>query len=332
MMTVYVGPERYPFYLHKGRLCQHSTFHRSIQHGSVYLEEYGVDEFKLFEEWLYSERINYPTDSDDPSLLLVKLFCLAEDFEISNLQNATLDLIRDRATEQYVSVKTPITDHQIYTNQQGLFGSAQRPLFGLQRYQTTTTSPGFEEPVVNYLPPATASAVHYAYQKTSVGSPLRRLLTDIFAYDVRPEALYEENSLSFPARFMADVLFVTKKRLPLRLNGEEADFDKNADKYYVHDSLSTRNDWERRTSEDVEVRGTNSDFNSHEELAAKVATPKPADSEPESMIESVAMLADSEHEQVIESVAIDEGDKWGSGRPIRSSKKAKKRGKQTTWQ
>lgn len=141
-----------------------------------------------------------------------------------------------------------------------------------------------------------------------------------------------KHNLSFPARFVAHVLFVTKKRLPLRLYGEEADFDKNADKYHVHDSLSTRNDWERRTSEDVELRGTNSDFNSHEELAAEAATPKPADSEPELMIESVAMLADSEHEQVIESVAIDEGDKWGSGRPIRSSKKAKKRGKQTTWQ
>ena len=104
------------------------------------------------------------------------------------------------------------------------------------------TSPGFEEPVAKYLPPATASAVHYAYQKTSERSPLRRLLTDIFACDVKPEALYEEDSLSFPAQFMADVLFVTKKRLPLRLNGEEADFDKNADKYHVHNLSSTCND------------------------------------------------------------------------------------------
>ena len=132
------------------------------------MKEYGVDEFKLFEEWLYSEKLNYPKDSDNPSLLLVKVFCLAKDAEISNLQNATLDVIRDRATEQYVSLTTSNritlnTNHGIYAKPQGLFGSAQRLVFGLQNYQTIMTSPGFEELVAKYLPPATASAVHYAY-------------------------------------------------------------------------------------------------------------------------------------------------------------------------
>ena len=92
-MTVYVSLEQYPFYFYKGRLCQHSSFfekrfHSSFQDattGSVYLEEYGVDEFKLFEEWLYSEKLNYPKDSDNPSLLLVKVICLAKDAEITNL-------------------------------------------------------------------------------------------------------------------------------------------------------------------------------------------------------------------------------------------------------
>ena len=283
-MTVYVSPEQYPFYFHKGRLCQHSSFFEKRFHGSfqdataesVYLEEYGVDEFKLFEEWLYLEQIHYPKDSDDPSLVLVKVFCLAKDAEISNLQNATLDVIRDRATEQHVSLTTPNTNHGIYERPQGYSWSTQPPVFRQQNYQTTVTSPGFEEPVAKYLPPATASAVHYAYQKTSERSPLRRLLTDIFAYDVKPEALYEEDSLSFPAQFMADVLFITKKRLPLRLNGEEADFDKNADKYHVQDLSSTSNDRKQRTPEDVEVRGTESDFDLREGPAAEAAIPEPA--------------------------------------------------------
>ena len=94
---------------------------------------------------------------------------------------------------------TPNTNHETYAKPQGLFGSAQRPVFGLQNYQSTITSPGFGKPVAKYLPPATASAIHYAYLKISERSPLRRLLTDIFAYDVKPEALYEEDSLSFPA-------------------------------------------------------------------------------------------------------------------------------------
>lgn len=64
MVTIYVSPEPYPFYLHKGRLCQLSSFFEKAFHGSfeeattgsMYLEEDGVDEFKLFEEWLYSEK------------------------------------------------------------------------------------------------------------------------------------------------------------------------------------------------------------------------------------------------------------------------------------
>ena len=256
----------------------------------------------------------------------MKVFCLAKDAEISNLQNATLDVIRDRATEQYVSLTTPNTNHGIYAKSQGFFGSAQRPVFGLQNYQTTMTNPGFKEPVAKYLPPATASAVHYAYQKTSERSPLRRLLTDIFAYDVKPEALYEEDSLSFPAQFMADVLFITKKRLPLRLNGEEADFDKNADKYHVQNLSSTCNDRKQRTSEDVEVRGTISDYDLREGPAAEAAMPEP---EPEPTTEA----AIPESEPITEAVAINEDDAWNFGGPVRSSnKKGKKKGKHTTWQ
>lgn len=101
-MTVYVSPEKYPFHFYKGQLFQHSSFfekkfHGSFQEettGSMYLEEGGVDEFKLFEEWLYSEKLNCPKDSDNPSLLLVNVFCLAKDVGMSDLQNTTLDAVR----------------------------------------------------------------------------------------------------------------------------------------------------------------------------------------------------------------------------------------------
>ena len=240
----------------------------------MYLEEDGVDEFKLFEEWLYSEKFSFPKDSDDPSLLLVKVFCFAEKVGISNLQNATLDVIRDRATEQHVSLPTPNTTYETYARPQTTFWSAQRPILDLpQDPFSTSHSPGLKKPVAKYLPPATSSAINYAYQNTPERSPLRKLLADIFAYNVKPEIL-DEDILSFPAEFMADVLLINMKRLPLRLKAEEADFDENADKYHVHDSSSTPNDRKQRTSEDVEVRGTKSDFDCRDEPDAE-AEPEP---------------------------------------------------------
>ena len=240
IVTVYVSPEKYPFYFHKGRLCQHSSFFEKAFYGSfeeattgsIYLEEDGVDEFKLFEEWLYSEKFSFPKDSDNPSLLLVKVFCFAEKAGISNLQNATLDTIRDRATEQHVSLPTPNTTDKTYAKPQTLFGSGQRLFSDLPRDDAI---PGLEKPVAKYLPPATASAIHYAYQNTPERSPLRKLLADIFAFNVKPETL-NEDILLFPAEFMADILLINMKRLPLRLEEEEADFDNNADKYHVHGS------------------------------------------------------------------------------------------------
>ena len=69
----------------------------------MYLESDGIDEFKLFEEWLYSEHLSCPEDLDDPCLLLVKLFCFAEKVGISKLQNASLDVTRNSAVEQHIS-------------------------------------------------------------------------------------------------------------------------------------------------------------------------------------------------------------------------------------
>ena len=257
IVTVYVGPEKYPFYFHKGRLCQHSSFfekafHGSFQEattGSMYLGEDGIDEFKLFEEWLYTKKFSYPKDSDDPSLLLMKVFCFADKIRNSALQNATLDAIRDRAEEQRISSLTRNTP-------QGLFVSAQRSPFGWSTEYAGMANPSLGKSVAKTPPPATVSAVQYAYQRTPEHSPLRKLLSDIFAYNVEPGML-NENILSFPIEFLADVLLTNMKRLPFRLDEEAAaDFDENADKYHIHDSLDTPDNRDEKTSEDVEARGT----------------------------------------------------------------------------
>lgn len=83
------------------------------------------------------------------------------------------------------------------------------------------------------------------------------------------------------------------KRLPFRLKAEDADFNKNADKYHVHDASSTRNDRKQRTSRDVNVRGTNSDFQSRDGPAAEAADPEP--------------------EPPTKAAAVNEDDSWGLG-------------------
>ncbi|KAL8836351.1 MAG: hypothetical protein Q9176_006361 [Flavoplaca citrina] len=239
-VTIYVGPKQYPFHLHKGRLCQHSAFFEKAFHGSfneastgsMYMEEDGVDEFKLFEEWLYTDELSYPEDSNDPSDLLVKVFCFAEKVGISNLQNATLDAIRERATRPNVS---PATPKPTWHN-----GFSPQPFVRLQAFSGSATSPIPKKPNPKYLPPATSAAIHHAYQNSPEASPLRKLLADIFAYNVKPDML-QESLLMLPAEFMADVLTISMRRLPLRFTDEKADFDISADKYYVQDTHYDRN-------------------------------------------------------------------------------------------
>ena len=87
----------------------------------------------------------------------------------------------------------------------------------------------------DHIAPATPDAIHYAWENTAAGSPLRRLLTDIFAYNVKPESA-EEDILAYPIEFIADVTIVNMRRLPIRLKDEIAPFEHDATSYHEHDS------------------------------------------------------------------------------------------------
>ena len=202
----------------------------------MYLEEDGVEEFIMFEEWLYSHQLRDPKDSADPTLLLVKVFCFADRVGISNLQNAALDAIRDRATRQHTSL-TPSTISKMPPEPQNAFWNP--PLVPFPTVNTSMTSPDREKSDTKYLPPATATAIHYAYQNAPDGSPLRTLLADIYAFNVKPEML-DEGPLVFPVQFMADVLVINMRRLPFRLKDENADFDISTERYYVQHTKADR--------------------------------------------------------------------------------------------
>lgn len=210
IVTVYVGPKQYPFYLHKGRLCQHSSFFEKAFHGSfeeattgsMYLEEDGVEEFIVFEKWLYSQKLGDLKEPADASLLLVKLFCFADKVGISELQNAVLDAIRDRATGQHVSPTALITTDETSRSYGTYLGGPPLVLDSMWG-----TSPEPEKSAVKYLPPATSIAIQYAYRTTLEGSSLRRLLADIFAFNVKVETL-EQDILALPMEFIADVILI----------------------------------------------------------------------------------------------------------------------------
>ena len=241
--------------------------------------------------------------SDDQSYLLIKLFRFVEKVETPGLQNAALDAIPDRATGQHVSTESPEPTSHIHGKSQSPFAFTPGSGFSLQRYQTKTVT---EKPSTIYLPPATSSAIHYAYLHTPEGSPLRKLLADIFAYNVKADTLNEDLQ-SFPVEFMVDVLLTNIKRLPLRIKEEKADFDVDMSKYYIHKSSNAGCDRRQRVFGDMQVQRNDSEVSSCDESSVEAGV---GDDKPPAQI-----------------VAVSENDARVFGVPNGSSSpKAKKKG------
>ena len=228
-----MGPEKYPFYIHKGLLCQHSeyfqaTFNGSFEEattGTVHLDEDDVDVITLFEEWLYRGSISDLKDHKEPSSLLVQLFCFANRVGIDQLQNDVLDAIRDVAIVRQIPPQYDIPDGAL-----------------------------IPEDSFKYLPPASSAVIDFAYEHTMDDSPLRRLLSEIFAYNVKPEVL-QEKLMAFPKEFMADVMMINMKRFPLRLHDEQADFDNDASGYHIISSPASKTRRGRVRFESKEGKG-----------------------------------------------------------------------------
>ena len=211
MVTIYVSPDKVPFYLHKERLCQHSRFFAKAFDGgfveantkSMTMKDEGVEEFKLLEEWLYRGKFTppkygEPTADSQRSFLLIKLFCFAEKVEIMKLQNMALDRIRNFATTTLSTIDNRFRD--IFTTKQSPYHS---PL-----------------------------AIEHAYSHTPPHSPLRRLLSELFAYNVDPHSPGLDLE-DYPKEFVSEVCLLNMKRLPFRLQGEKAGFDDDVEQNHI---------------------------------------------------------------------------------------------------
>ena len=213
-MTIYVALEKSPFCLHKGRLCQHSLLFEKAFYGSfkeaitssLYLEEDGVEDFKCFEEWLYTGKLALPQNSDDASLLLVKIFCFAERVEIPNLQNLTLDALHHQASGQDLTESPTQTLNENERPYNSFTVALSCPTYKI--------SAAAEKPSANYLPPTSSSAIHYTYRNTAEGSPLRKLLVDIFTYSVKPNTSKRKSFSRFQLTFWWMFFLVDIRRLP----------------------------------------------------------------------------------------------------------------------
>ena len=111
---------------------------------------------------------------------------------------------------------------------------------------------GLRESITNYVLPVTSHAIRYACENIPEHSPLRKLLADAFAFNVKPEMLHKD-ILLLPPEFVADVLIINMKRLPFRLSTEKAHFDDDANKYHMAASSDMPIDRNERVLENVEI-------------------------------------------------------------------------------
>lgn len=125
IVYVKVGPDAIVFSMHKGVLCEGSAFFRAALDGQfkepteqiVSLPEADVDVFERFQAWAYTNQIVQRGESikDVGHEMIIGLYLLAELCGIPLLQNATIDLIIDKAAKLH-SAPPMICSRLIYEN------------------------------------------------------------------------------------------------------------------------------------------------------------------------------------------------------------------------
>lgn len=99
LVTIYVGPKRKGFTIHKEIICESDFFRGAFDEakdGKMHLPEDNPDAFDLYAEWAYRKRIR---DGHSESYLhsLYDLYIMADKFCNTKLMDATMDKIQDTA-------------------------------------------------------------------------------------------------------------------------------------------------------------------------------------------------------------------------------------------
>ena len=106
MVTIYVGPERKGFFIHKKLLCESSQFFKGAltrdfeeaHKGEIVMLEDSPGAFSLYVNWIY--RSTLPTSNTEEHLHnLYDLYIFAEKLCLVELKDKTMDSIQDMATK-----------------------------------------------------------------------------------------------------------------------------------------------------------------------------------------------------------------------------------------
>lgn len=198
MATVKVGLSQEVFVIHKELLCHHSTYFKAALEGSFIEAEQGVV---------------YLCKAD------VKTFTLFESW----LYRQRVPAFED--SEVYrAELWDELVDLYIFADAHGIAQLGNQVVEALIDLATESTrTPG-------------VSTVAMAWSRLPPTSPMRELLASFYAWDGDGEDLVAEELHGLPSEFLSSVMLICMKRLPFRLKGEEAPFEKDRCQFHVHSS------------------------------------------------------------------------------------------------
>ncbi|KAL8693323.1 MAG: hypothetical protein Q9218_001842 [Villophora microphyllina] len=203
VVTILVGSDEKPFYVHKALLCSRSEFFRAAFGGlfkeatekQVRLPDEDPELFPQYLLWVYNQNITLRAGLARGEFDMdgwCHLFVLAEKLGSGVLQNKVID-----ALCWYISAGE---DKELKSE-----------------------------------------SAHFVWDTTLPGSVLRKILVDLMAYDIYfGEA---PDLVEAPSQVLYDVLVVCTHRLPHRLDDEIAPFDKDYNdrckRYHTHGAGET---------------------------------------------------------------------------------------------
>ena len=120
MVQVKVGPNKTVFTFHKDLLCNTAAYFRAALEGSfkealeqsIEMPEDDPEVFKYFQLWIYTGSIlqTYETAKDVGKLTLLKLWTFAEALNVTEIQNAAMNLLIDRI-EEFGTIPSNLTPY-----------------------------------------------------------------------------------------------------------------------------------------------------------------------------------------------------------------------------
>ncbi|KAE9374852.1 hypothetical protein N431DRAFT_222563 [Stipitochalara longipes BDJ] len=224
MVTFLIGPEGSDekFSVHKEFVCHHSpvlkaAFNSNFMEGesqTYRLEEVSASAFRLLVQWFYNE-----------------------EFDIFKEDDLDCENNEDDPEIEKLWVEQDLSLIQLWIVADKLL---IRPL---QNAVINVLEEFWEEPFIRHGGPSTAW-IPYAYEHTTVGSPLRNFAADICAYKISPEG-FASHPEDFPKEVLLDMAMVLSKAVSIWRHDDVTNIDDEEEPHsddYISDSEEDEED------------------------------------------------------------------------------------------